>query len=30
LKGAKISEEQLALAKTNWGTIRPDGTKRLF
>ncbi len=30
LKGAKISEEQLAQAKTNWGTIRPDGSKRLF
>ena len=30
LKGAKISDEQLAQAKTNWGTIRPDGTKRLF
>ncbi|MFN3926463.1 MAG: pentapeptide repeat-containing protein [Pseudanabaenaceae cyanobacterium] len=30
LKGAKVSEEQLAQAKTNWGTIRPDGTKRLF
>ncbi len=30
LKGAKISEDQLAQAKTNWGTIRPDGSKRLF
>ena len=30
LKGAKISDEQLAQAKTNWGTIRPDGSKRLF
>jgi serine/threonine-protein kinase len=30
LKGAKISDEQLAQAKTNWGTIRPDGGKRLF
>ncbi len=30
LKGAKVTEEQLAQAKTNWGTIRPDGTKRLF
>ena len=30
LKGAKIADEQLALAKTNWGTIRPDGSKRLF
>lgn len=30
LKGAKISDDQLAQAKTNWGTIRPDGSKRLF
>jgi serine/threonine-protein kinase len=30
LKGAKISDEQLAQSKTNWGTIRPDGSKRLF
>ncbi|MFN5725567.1 MAG: pentapeptide repeat-containing protein, partial [Pseudanabaena sp.] len=30
LKGAKISEDQLAQAKTNWGTIRPEGSKRLF
>lgn len=30
LKGARISDEQLAQAKTNWGTIRPDGSKRLF
>jgi len=30
LKGARVTEEQLAQAKTNWGTIRPDGTKRLF
>jgi serine/threonine-protein kinase len=30
LKGAKISDEQLSQAKTNWGTIRPDGGKRLF
>ncbi len=30
LKGAKVSDEQLAQAKTNWGTIRPDGSKRLF
>ncbi|NUN63901.1 protein kinase [Pseudanabaena biceps] len=30
LKGAKISDDQLAQAKTNWGTVRPDGTKRLF
>ncbi len=30
LKGAKITDEQLAQAKTNWGTIRPDGSKRLF
>ncbi|ELS30565.1 MULTISPECIES: serine/threonine-protein kinase [Pseudanabaena] len=30
LKGAKITDEQLSQAKTNWGTIRPDGSKRLF
>ncbi|PZO40546.1 MAG: serine/threonine protein kinase [Pseudanabaena frigida] len=30
LKGAKITDDQLAQAKTNWGTIRPDGSKRLF
>ncbi|AFY68938.1 serine/threonine protein kinase with pentapeptide repeats [Thalassoporum mexicanum PCC 7367] len=30
LKGAKVSEEQLSYAKTNWSTIRPDGSKRLF
>lgn len=30
LKGSKISDDQLAQAKTNWGTIRPDGSKRLF
>ena len=30
LKGAKLTDEQLAQAKTNWGTIRPDGSKRLF
>jgi serine/threonine-protein kinase len=30
LKGAKISDDQLAQAKTNMGTIRPDGSKRLF
>jgi serine/threonine-protein kinase len=30
LKGAKVSEEQLTQAKTNWSTIRPDGSKRLF
>ncbi len=30
LKGAKLTDDQLAQAKTNWGTIRPDGTKRLF
>lgn len=30
LKGAKVTDEQLATAKTNWGTIRPDGGKRLF
>ncbi|PZV16024.1 MAG: serine/threonine protein kinase [Pseudanabaena sp.] len=30
LTGAKISDEQLAQAKTNWGTIRPDGSQRLF
>ncbi len=30
LKGAKVTDEQLATAKTNWSTIRPDGSKRLF
>jgi len=30
LKGAKVTEEQLSQAKTNWSTIRPDGSKRLF
>ena len=29
LTGAKISDQQLALAKTNWRTIRPNG-KRVF
>ncbi|KOP26193.1 serine/threonine protein kinase [Hapalosiphon sp. MRB220] len=27
LTGAKISEEQLALAKTNWMTVRPNGKR---
>jgi serine/threonine protein kinase, bacterial len=30
LKGARITDEQLATAKTNWATIRPDGSKKLF
>jgi serine/threonine-protein kinase len=30
LTGAKISEEQLALAKTNWMTIRPNGKRGLL
>jgi len=30
LKGAKITDEQLSRAKTNWGTIRPDGSKRFL
>ncbi len=27
LTGAKIEDEQLALAKTNWMTIRPNGKR---
>ncbi len=30
LTGAKISEEQLALAKTNWMTVRPNGKRGLL
>ncbi|WP_315788600.1 serine/threonine-protein kinase [Fischerella sp. JS2] len=30
LTGAKISEEQLALAKTNWMTVRPNGRRGLL
>jgi serine/threonine protein kinase, bacterial len=30
LTGAKITEEQLALAKTNWMTVRPSGKRGLW
>ncbi|WP_017651345.1 serine/threonine-protein kinase [Fortiea contorta] len=30
LMGAKISEEQLSLAKTNWLTVRPNGKRGLL
>jgi serine/threonine protein kinase, bacterial len=30
LTGAKISDEQLALAKTNWMTVRPNGKRGLL
>lgn len=30
LTGAKVTEEQLALARTNWATVRPGGRKGLW
>ena len=30
LTGAKISEDQLEVAKTNWSTVRPDGKRAIF
>ena len=30
LKGAKVTEEQLASAKTNWMTVRPNGRRGLL
>lgn len=30
LTGARVTDEQLALAKTNWMTVRPNGKRGLF
>jgi len=30
LTGAKISQEQLALAKANWMTVRPNGKRGML